>query len=211
MNDRFGTAARSVRGKRSHVGRPKEFVPDAVLDRAMQVFWHKGYEATSVQDLVDHMGINRFSLYSTFGDKRALFLAACQRYRAGVVAKRLTALERSPAGLTAIRAFFSGLIELLAGDSAGRGCLMTNSTVEVAPHDEGAAKCVKEHLTRMDAAFYAALVKAREKGEIGARLNLHDCARYLTTAAQGLAVIGKVSRDPRTLQGIVRMTMAALQ
>lgn len=192
------------------MARPRQFDPEEVLDRAIQLFWRKGYDGTSVQEIVDQTGVNRFSLYNAFGDKRALFLAACERYRRLVVTKRLETMERSQAGLAAIRAFFSGLVELLASERGWRGCLMTNSTVEVAPHDGEAAQQSRAYLERMNAAFYAALVRARARGEVAARQSLQDYARYLTTAVQGLAVVAKVSREPRDLQGIVRAVLGAL-
>ena len=193
------------------MARPREFEPEDALDRAIQVFWRKGYDATSIRDLVDHMGINRFSLYSTFGDKRSLYHAACDRYREVEVAARLDPLERSPTGLAAIQAFFAELVELLTGEGGWRGCLMTNSTVERAPHDEDTAKRAKLHLAEMDAAFYAALERARASGEIGTEQDLHECARYLTSSVQGLTVMGKVARDPGALQGIVRSVLIALK
>jgi len=193
------------------VARPRQFDPEEVLDRAIQLFWRKGYDGTSVQEIVDQTGVNRFSLYTAFGDKRALFLAACERYRRLVVTKRLETMERSQAGVAAIKSFFAGLVDLLASERGWRGCLMTNSTVEVAPHDGEAAQQSRAYLERMNTAFHAVLVRARARGEIGARQSLHEYARYLTTAVQGLAVVAKVSRDPRELQGIVRVVMGALE
>ena len=119
--------------------RPKAFDPDDVLHKAMQVFWERGYEATSMQDLVDCMGINRFSLYSTFGDKHQLFLAALARYRDKVVARLVDELEWSDAGLAAIRQFFTRLIDSFAsaqgwntggssGVTLGSNCLMVASS-----------------------------------------------------------------------------------
>jgi TetR/AcrR family transcriptional repressor of nem operon len=193
------------------VARPRQFDPEEVLDRAIQLFWRKGYDGTSVQEIVDQTGVNRFSLYSAFGDKRALFLAACERYRRLVVTKRLESMERSQAGIAAIRGFFTDLIDLLASERGWRGCLMTNATVEVAPHDGEAAQQSRAYLERMNTAFHAVLMRARARGEIGARQSLNDYARYLTTVVQGLAVVAKVSRDPRELQGIVKAILGGLE
>src|SRR6266851_3112951 len=99
LTDRSGT------GTRGGVGRPREFERDVVLDRAMRFFWTRGYEATSVQHLVARMGIQRGSLYDTFGDKRALFFAAIDRYDRVVTAKLLAALDDPRAGRDAIRRF----------------------------------------------------------------------------------------------------------
>ncbi len=88
------------------MARPREFERDVVLDRAMQVFWSRGYEATSIQHLVDRMGIQRGSLYDTFGDKRALFFAAINRYDRVVTAKLVAVLEEPGSGKDAIRRLF---------------------------------------------------------------------------------------------------------
>ncbi len=202
--------AYKCRGAGRYVARPKAFEPDEVLDRAMLVFWRKGYERTSVRDLVDYTGVNRFSLYNAFGDKRGMFLAACERYRTEVVGRRLEALERPAGGLSAIRQFFAGVVDLLAGTNGGRGCLMTNCMVEAASEDGDAVRDGRQYLTRMDTAFHAALTRARVRGEIEHGRDLHDCARYLTTTVQGLTVVGRVVRDRRVLHGIVRTALAAV-
>ena len=91
------------------MARPKGFDPAVALDRAAAVFWENGYAATSVQDLVDRMGINRFSLYDTFGDKRALYLAALDHYQRKRGERLIRVLEETPDGLAAIRAYFDCL------------------------------------------------------------------------------------------------------
>ena len=191
--------------------RPKEFDPDKALEKAMQVFWRKGYEATSVQDLVDQMGINRFSLYATFGDKHRLFLSALNRYQQKLVSENLRALEHSQEGLQAIRRFFQASVEWALAQKSCQGCLMTNSTVELAAHDKDAAAIVRASLKRIEEAFYKALLRAREKGEIGESQNLRDYARFLTNNAQGLGVLTKVRPDRRVLEGIIRIIFAGLK
>lgn len=191
--------------------RPKEFDPDKALEKAMQVFWRKGYEATSVQNLVDSMGINRFSLYDTFGDKHRLFLAAFDRYRQKVLLERLRRLEGSPEGLPAIRRYFRGLVEVATSEAGRQGCLLTNSLVELAPHDEEAAARVRANLKRTEDAFHKALLRAREKGEIRASRNLRDLARFLTNTVHGLFVLAKARPQRGELEGIARIALAALK
>ena len=93
------------------MARPKAFDEEVVLDRAVEVFWAKGYEATSIQDLVDAMGIQRGSLYATFGGKHQLFLTALDRYGEVVVKKLLAILESKPSALESIEQFFAQLVE----------------------------------------------------------------------------------------------------
>lgn len=107
--------------------RQKEFDPERVLEKAMGVFWEKGYHATSVRDLVERMGINRFSMYDTFGGKRQLFLAALDRYTRRTRDGMLGALERSDQGLPAIRQYLMSVVDEYSARSGWRGCLMINS------------------------------------------------------------------------------------
>jgi TetR/AcrR family transcriptional repressor of nem operon len=193
------------------VPRHKEFDPDQALEKAMQVFWRQGYEATSVDDLVKHMGINRFSLYDTFGDKHQLFLAALDRYRQRVMGERLQVLERSQEGLGAIRRHFEGIAEAACSQAGRLGCLMTNSTVELAPDDKDAAAKIRFTLKGIEEAFYEALQRARRKREIPKSKNLRDLARFLTNSAQGLAVLAKARPARPQLESIVRTTLAALK
>ena len=183
--------------------RKKKFDPDRALDEAVDVFWEKGYNASSVQDLVDRMGINRFSMYDTFGGKRELFLAALDRYRETQIDElfaRLEAGSREPAGLDAIQEFFRRLIEVCSGCNGWRGCLITNSAVELAPHDRTVAKRVSDHLQRMEDAFRRALSHARKAGELKKGSPMRDLARFLTGAVVGLTVLAKTSPGRRALE-----------
>ncbi len=190
--------------------RPKEFDPGEALDQAVQLFWRQGYEATSVQDLVEHMGINRFSLYDTFGDKHQLYLAALDRYRQKVASESLACLEHSREGLAAIRRYFLQLLDSTTTPQGTKGCLMANSAVEVASRDLEAAARVQAYLAGSDEAFYHALVRAREKGEIRKSASLRDSARFLTTSALGLTTRIKAGAGRKQLEGVVRTIFAAL-
>jgi len=103
------------------MARPKEFDCDVVLDKAMALFWRQGYEATSIQDLVTHMGINRQSLYDTFSSKRQLYLAVMDRYIDRVVSRRLTVVNASSAATGAIRQFFSDVVAFAVSDKDNKG------------------------------------------------------------------------------------------
>ena len=154
--------------------RPKEFSPDEALAKAMEVFWAQGYEATTVQDLVDAMGINRFSLYDTFGDKRSLFLSALDRYGASIANESLSALEGAEDGMAAIRAFFLGQVERFSGEEGRRGCLMANCTAELAGRDDDAAERSRRALEGIQRAFRSALGRAQVAGDIGPDRDLDD-------------------------------------
>ena len=192
------------------MARPKEFERDVVLDRAMQVFWSRGYEATSIQHLVARMGIQRGSLYDTFRDKRGLFFAAIDRYDQVVTAKLLAILDGSASGQDAIRRFFRLKVELSLERGRPRGCLVTNSTAELASRDRGTATRVSAVLARIEAAFHRAVIRAQNAGEIDPARNARALARFLTSSAQGLSVMAKTSPDRAVLEDIVTVTLSAL-
>jgi TetR/AcrR family transcriptional repressor of nem operon len=193
------------------VGRPREFERDVVLDRAMQVFWTRGYEATSIQHLVTRMGIQRGSLYDTFGDKRGLFFAAIDRYDQVVTAKLLAALEGPGSGTDAIRRFFRLKVDLAMDPGRPRGCLVTNSAAELASRDRGTATRVGAVLAKIEAAFHRAVIRAQKAGEIDPARNPRSIARFLTSSAQGLSVMAKTFPERAVLDDIVKVILAALR
>lgn len=193
------------------MGRPREFERDVVLDRAMRAFWARGYEATSVQHLVGRMGIQRGSLYGAFGDKRALFVAAIDRYDRVVTARLLAALEAEASGKAAIRRFFRVKVELATQPGRPRGCLVTNAAAEMASHDRRTASKVGSVLARIEAAFHRAVVRAQKAGEIDRARSPRALARFLTSSAQGLSVMAKTFPDRAVLEDIVEETLAVLE
>ena len=193
------------------VVRPREFILEEVLDKAVETFWSKGYEATSIQDLVENMGIQRGSLYAAFGDKQRLFLTVLDRYRKMVVKKLLDILDSHASGKAAIRQFFLAVVEHIMTAGPLRGCLVTNSAVERGLRDTATAKKVSLCLLQLEDGFYKTLVRARDTGEIDERLDLRAVARYLTSSLQGLLVMGKVRAERRALKDVVDVTLQVLE
>ena len=191
--------------------RQREFDPEAALDRAMGAFWTKGYAATSIEELVTHMGIQRGSLYATFGDKRSLFLRALDRYQRVVTRELFEALEAPGSGLEAIRRFFHLRIQRSLDRGRPAGCLVTNSAVELSRGDRGAATKVAGSLAGLEAAFLRALERARAQGELAPTRNVRALARFLTSSAQGLSVMAKARPERAVLEDVVRVVLAALE
>ncbi|WP_346292229.1 TetR/AcrR family transcriptional regulator [Sphaerothrix gracilis] len=191
--------------------RQKEFDRDEVLEKAMTVFWRQGYEATSVQDLVEAMGINRGSLYDTFQDKHSLFLAAIAHYQITVVKPILAPLLAPDAARQAIVDHFYGLAERSAADLDRQGCLMTNAMVERGAHDDAVTQQAKATLQQIEAAFYQALQRAKAKEEIAANQDLRAIAQYFACALQGLRVVAKINPDPQYLRQTAELILAVLQ
>ncbi|MDJ0714306.1 MAG: TetR/AcrR family transcriptional regulator [Prochloraceae cyanobacterium] len=192
------------------MARHKEFDREVVLEKAMATFWRYGYEGTSVQTLVENMGINRGSIYDTFGDKRSLFLAAIQHYNEAVVKKLIVALEAPGASKQVIIDRFYNLIDRAVADKDRKGCLLVNTAVEVCPHDADTASQIAADFKRIENAFKKALSRAQEKGELGGDRDVTALARYLTCNLQGLRVISKVNPDPKFLRDIAKVALSAL-
>ena len=183
--------------RRIEVTRTKEFEPDRALDSAMDLFWRRGYEATSVHDLVAEMGIGRGSMYGTFGDKRALFLAALERFEESRVSRADEILEGSASAVEGIRRLFETTIEGLVSYEPRRGCLLANTAVELAPHDEDA--------------FERALVRGRATGEIPADRDPKALARFLVSTLHGVRVLARAGVDRAVLDDSVRMALEVLR
>ncbi len=174
------------------MARPKEFDPDEALDQAMHVFWHKGYEATSMEDLLAAMDINRGSLYATFGDKRQLFLKAMDRYCAGGgIGSRISILTQPGPALPLIRRFIAAMLEFGLSDPQRRGCLITNTVMELAPHEQEIARKVAGRFQMAEEAFFTLLTRAQQEGELAPGKDPRALARVLVTMMQGTIVMIK--------------------
>ena len=192
------------------MGRPREFDEAQVLDQAMTVFWRQGYAATSVKDLVRETGLNPGSLYEAFGDKHDLFLSAINHYRASIVRRRLDDMARPGPGRDRIAGFFDDLVRFSTGEGRLMGCLMTNSAVELAPHDRDVAVLVAANLAEMERAFRRLVERGQQDGSIANRDRAADIARYLTVGVQGLRVMSKTNPDAGALSTVVRQILSVL-
>src|SRR5262245_61029779 len=171
--------------------RPKKFNPDDALDRAMQVFWHKGYEATSMEDLLRAMELNRGSLYDTFGDKRKLFVKVMDRYCTTFVGPKLSLLDQPGPALPTLRRFIIGMVEGGLADPQRRGCFISNTVMELSPHEKEIAGTLRQALKMAEDAFFKVLARAEHQGELRGDKNLRALAHFLTTMMQGIVVMIK--------------------
>ena len=196
--------------------RTREFDVEAAVGAAMELFWERGYEATSVDDLVARLGIGRGSLYAAFGSKHALYLRAVDRYRCEHVGAALAALDDRAAEIRpTLRRFFDALVDEALGepgrgDAPRRGCFMVNATTERAACDAEVAARVRANAATMEAALEAAVRRAQARGEVAAGKDARALARFLTMAVQGLRVAGAAAPSRAALTDMVRLTLAAL-
>jgi len=193
------------------MARPKAFDEEDVLDKAVAVFWAKGYEATSMHDLVEAMGIRRGSLYATFGSKQQLFLQSLERYGKVVVKQFLDILESKPSAIESIELFFAQLVEHLLTAGPLRSCLVTNSAIERGLRDEATKVQVLHLLNALEKGFYNALKRAEENNELSTPLDLKVIASFLTSNMQGLLVMGKVCSERSVLEGINQVTLSIIK
>jgi TetR/AcrR family transcriptional regulator, transcriptional repressor for nem operon len=183
--------------------RPKEFNPDDVIEKAMQVFWHKGYEATSMEDLLNAMDLNRGSLYDTFGDKRQLFLKVIDRYCTTFASSKFSLLDQPGPALPTLRRFISGMIEGGLADPQRRGCLIANTVMELSPHENEIAGTLRQALKMVEDTFFNVLARAKQQGELKDDKDPRALARFLTTMMQGTIVMIKAGASA----DVVKQTM----
>lgn len=191
------------------IGRPTEFDRNAALEKSMDLFWRNGYEATSLTELTQEMGIGRQSLYNAFTDKHTLFVEAVEHYINSNGQHVLNSLKAPGSPVGNIRKTLEQLIEfLLSGEC--RGCLVTNSIVELAPHDEEVRKVVQSMVKRVEKTLQATLDRAVEEGEIPSQTDTRAMARFFNSTVHGLVVLGKSSASKSELRDVVKVAMTTL-
>jgi len=190
--------------------RHKEFDRDEALQKAMEVFWSRGYEAASIQNLVEHTGVNRQSLYDTFGDKHALFLQVLDRYHEVESRKLFDLLERPGSVKKALRQLFTGVVEGAICDGGRRGCLTGNAMSELAGRCEATASKTCRNMEAVEGAFYRALLRGKKDGELKGVREPRAVARFLYSSLQGLVLMAKATRDRKTLEDVVKVTLSVL-
>lgn len=196
------------------MSRPRAFDEEAVLERALELFWRDGYAATSLQALLAHMGISRQSLYNTFGDKRRLFLAALDRYADQRAREMLAGLEHPEASLADVLGFFERLgqnaAEQNACKAAPEACLIGKSCMELGAADAEVAARIHYFFDRTVNAFRNALDNAVSKGEIEP-LDTAATARHLTATLNGLGILHRAGVAVQELGDVVRVALSVLR
>jgi TetR/AcrR family transcriptional repressor of nem operon len=192
------------------MGRLKAFDEDEVLDRAVDCFWQHGYEATSVRDLADRMGIGGASLYNAYGDKRALFVTALARYADRSMRERIARLEKSGRPKEAIRAFLAEIIDRSLEDPDRKGCLLVNSALDVAPHDAAIGKVVAGYFGELRAFFRRNLEAARAAGQLPRKTDPDELADHLLGVVLGIRVLARTGADRAELEAVARPALRLL-
>lgn len=191
------------------MARPREFDGEAVLDAAIQCFWSRGYEATSVKDLIGKTGITAASLYNAFGDKRALFRTALDHYVEGSIGERIRRCESRPPR-EAIGAFFEEILRRSLSDRQHKGCMLVNSALEMAPHDAEFRTAIARVLDRIETFFLNCIKTGQADGTITRAIPGENLARHLLAVLMGVRVLARVRPERTLLEGAVRSALAML-
>ena len=192
------------------MARPREFNREKVLEQAMQVFWSKGYAATSMRDLTSAMGLSKSSLYDTFGSKHDLFLESIDYYRDNVTVQVRSVAELEKPALQVIAAVLGRAVDRILEPNGRRGCFLNNSAVEIGPIDDKAAERLRAGFGVMEETFLKLVRRGQLEGAISPTRDALSLARDLTSTVNGIMVIGKANPDRAVLDDIVRVAMASL-
>ncbi|MGG4142514.1 TetR/AcrR family transcriptional regulator [Paenibacillus algorifonticola] len=189
------------------MARSKEFEINEVLDKAIQLFWAQGYEKTSMNELVNFMGIHRRSIYDTFGDKHALFIKALERYEAKQANKMKFLVEKRTPVKEIIRELFEATIK---NEGEPLGCFLVNSGVELGVLDPEVASLVDESYSRTEELLTNLVLEGQQSGEIKADLEPEMISHYLMNAWLGLRTLVKTTTDQQKFNNIIAMTLSVL-
>lgn len=186
----------------------KTFIPAQALNKALNLFWERGYEATSIEDLVQYTGLGRGSLYDTFGDKHSLYLAALDQYcTENQLCMKVSTLPQGPF-LKVLKDLFQSYVDLLLADPARRGCFLVNASVELAPSDPEVAKRVQSEYNHIEDVFYCLLIDAQTANELDRTYNSRQGAHFLLGTLISIRVLARAHSERQTLQDIVQMTLS---
>lgn len=192
------------------MARPKAFDEDDALVGAMDMFWRKGYEATSVRDLTGQLGISSSSLYATFGDKHDVYLEALARYRERELSDVQQILETAGGPRQALERFFDNLIAVLLADEDQRGSFTLNAAVELGGRDEAVTEQLRAHYEDLTRLLGGYLEAGQASGEIAGQHSAVDLARFVLHGLYSLATVVKVFPDRAYLQNIAALTLSVL-
>ena len=193
------------------MARPKQFDPDTALGAAMEKFWETGYDATSLADITACTGVQKASLYATYGDKRQLFMTALSRYQQEGLARLSAALMSGATAREAFAAVLGMVVKESASKDRARGCLCVNTAVELGPRDPEIARMLLVHARRLTALFAERLERGKAQGELGPRLDVQATAQFLLVTLFGLTVGGKTGLGARKLDGVVKTALSVLE
>lgn len=192
------------------MARKKSFDEIDVLHKALQLFWRKGYNATSIQDLVDELGINRASLYDTWGDKHNLYVAALKLYRQSTSSRLLNDIRSDMPARQVIRSLLERIVNDVILDKEKKGCFLVNATTELANSDMDIHQMVDENRNTIIEVLAEIIKEGQEKGEFRSQKSPQALARFIFNSISGLRVVGKGEVSLDEMKEVVDITLSVL-
>lgn len=192
------------------MGRPREFNEDKALKQAMDLFWRKGYEATSLQDLLEVMGLSKSSFYQTFANKHKLLERSIDHYRQMIVEDLSRNLATAGSGLQFIREMLSGVAEKVDQSGGRQGCLVMNCASEFAQRDPVIARLVAESIAQFRQVFLSGVRQAQHEGDIPMSKDAEVLAHYLVGCKSGLEAMAKAGTPQKDMQDVIQVMLSAL-
>lgn len=193
-----------------NVSRKKQYIEEEVIEKAANVFWKQGYGATTVRELENEMGINQFSIYSSFGSKKGVFLKALSHYKSKVKKVFLAELIKSDGDIEDIREFFKGFVFSVKSGNTPNGCLMANTAMDMGAKDPEVKIQLQLYFVMLKDVFVEVLNKAKNKNQLKEDANVESYANYLLGCIQGLAVTAKVL-DEEELHDFIDVAILSLK
>lgn len=193
------------------MARKKEFNEDELLNKALSLFWDKGYHATSAQDLVDRLGINRSSLYNTYTDKKTLFAKSLRQYQSKNTNAVLSLLNNADNAEEVITQILYAVIKESEEDTLAKGCFMVNTAVELSSHDKEIADLVTENNLSVENALAKTIEKGQHDGQFKTAIDSRALARFIFSTISGLRVAARAGADRKVLEDIVTVALSALR
>ncbi|MEO0933328.1 MAG: TetR/AcrR family transcriptional regulator [Cyanobacteria bacterium J06641_2] len=191
-------------------GPNKKFEPEMALQKAMEVFWARGYEAAGLSELLQNMGISRKSMYDTFGNKQALFLKALEHYAQTNLRSIREQLLKSGSPLRNIEQLLQSW-QKTHGKPGSKGCMLGTSTADFDTSDVEIAPVLRSYYNRLENIYYEAFSRAIAAGELNGEADPRDLARMLLCTSQGMALVGRVLDNETIPQSVVLVTIKALK
>jgi TetR/AcrR family transcriptional repressor of nem operon len=192
------------------MARTKQFDETQALVSAMRVFWEKGYEGTSIHDLEQAMGLNRTSIYNTFGNKRAIFNRVMSCYKESVMASLFAALDNAPDIREGVRRLLNGALDIHFDEDNPGGCLVVLSVLESGQHDAASQLAMQQTLQDLKTALQARLSKAKKAGELAKDLDVGSTATTISTTMTGMMVMGKANFTRASLKKTINQVVSLL-
>jgi TetR/AcrR family transcriptional repressor of nem operon len=193
------------------MARLKAFDEDCALDAAVDCFWLRGYEATSVRDLAEAMGIGSASLYNAYGDKRALFSRSLERYAERSMRDRIARMEADRRPKEAIGAFIAEIVDRSLKDPDRKGCLLVNSALDVAPHDAEIGRVVAGYLGEIRSFFRRNIEAARAARQVPDHLDAEEVSGHLLGVLLGIRVLARTGAKRKLLEAVARPALELLE